>query len=844
MSTPLTETLPNGAVLDGYYEITHYIGSGGFADVYAGRQLDTGMDIAIKIMKPINAPQSVQTTFKKRFLQEAQLAASIQHPNVVTILACRQDVRIQNPNHAQPSPTDGFYIVMELLKGHDLDDELRQNGPMTPPRALRLMLGCLDGLAQGHAADIIHKDLKPSNLFLTNPGSRVESLKILDYGIARAGQNPDEKLTLAGQAVFTPQYAAPEYIDTLTATPALDVYQMGLVLTEMLTGVPVVEHETVYSCMMAHASGIELPSIIIDSPLGPILTKATAKNHHDRYPNAAAFAEALETVQDKLPNTPLASHTPSIDPLTHTLDPSHSVDTNPPPITANPTLDPQQPPVPTHAHSPKPLLPTPNASPSTPAKPTTVRENLAELPPLPPITPNATAATSNNASSSRPAMVAAALLATAFGVLAMLALVALGTAFAMGWIGKDPVTAALDSCDNPKDCYDNARDLEKGRNGADKNLQAATALYKRACGNNEPRACQRMAIITATSKTPEGKRAAQDDAFKWSLQACQHGDESICINLARKYNTGKDFKKSARRAGELYQMACESKDSPKACLGQGKVHSRTQGQVDKNRTKALDAYQKACILKELDDCFDLFKDACRDGSDATCRLLAEAYLIGGTQPPNADRAWNLHKISASKDDDGENTYQLSIHYKNGTSGISKHLGRSAELNQLACDHKHANSCVDLGFNYERGQGVLKDDKLAIKYYKKACKLEAGLGCNNLAIAHRNGLGTKASDKKAVEFFKRSCKLNYMGGCNNLGFMYEKGRGVTADIEKAVKLYRQACDGGDMLGCSNLGVMYELGTGVPKDTNQAARLYRKACDGGNSNGCKNIKNVSP
>ncbi len=282
--------LETGTLFKSRYEITGFLGEGGFATVYAGRDVEIGRDVAIKILHVFATVVDPTThlSIVERFRQEARTSARIKHPAVVTIF----DVGMTDDNHP--------YIIMDHLSGHDLEHELSKNGPMNLARALPLFCRCLEALAEAHRMGIVHKDLKPSNLFLTDPGTPYENISILDYGIARVTQDNDARLTSAGQILGTPRYMAPEYIDSQTVSPATDVYQMGLILTEMLTGVPVVGQETLISCIMIHAQGVEIPAKLLGTPLEPIL-KATVEK------DPARRIQDCDTLLQRLYNTDFTS---------------------------------------------------------------------------------------------------------------------------------------------------------------------------------------------------------------------------------------------------------------------------------------------------------------------------------------------------------------------------------------------------------------------------------------------------------------------------------------------------------------------------------------------------------
>ncbi|MEL6177568.1 MAG: serine/threonine-protein kinase [Myxococcota bacterium] len=282
-----------GSNIEGRYKVTGFIGEGGFASVFQGVDIEIEREVAIKAFNPlVTVRDPIQREMLlERFRMEARTAAKIHHPNVVII----HDIGVTD-SLLQP------YIVMELLHGHDLEKESKRYGPMSPRRALPLVCECLEALGEGHQLGIVHKDLKPSNLFLTDPHTHRESLRIVDFGIAHLGKKKKSstRLTGTGQLLGTPQYYAPEYVRRQMVTPALDVYQMGLILVEMLTGQKVVSSEDPYVCLTRHCEGdLDIPARLLDSELGPVLRRALMLDHRKRYPNAHAFCDELTWINPK-----------------------------------------------------------------------------------------------------------------------------------------------------------------------------------------------------------------------------------------------------------------------------------------------------------------------------------------------------------------------------------------------------------------------------------------------------------------------------------------------------------------------------------------------------------------
>jgi serine/threonine-protein kinase len=202
----------------GRYLVEEVLGEGGMATVYRARHRLSDRSVAIKIM---NAELAQNPVTQERFRREAKAAQKIAHPNIIEILE-------------QGETGDGsLYLVMELLEGGTLA-ELMDRGKVPIDRALPILIQIARALARAHDLEVIHRDLKPENIFLSKQLDGTEVVKLLDFGIARSMQ--DIRLTGNGEVFGTPQYMAPERITSTEAGPAADVYALGVMAFEMLTG--------------------------------------------------------------------------------------------------------------------------------------------------------------------------------------------------------------------------------------------------------------------------------------------------------------------------------------------------------------------------------------------------------------------------------------------------------------------------------------------------------------------------------------------------------------------------------------------------------------------------------
>ena len=260
-------------VIAGRYLVRRPLGAGGMADVVAADDLETGESVAVKLMRdPIEGD-----AFDRRMLQELLASAQVAHPNLVSVIDFGIVGHTKRP-----------FFVMELLHGEDLAILLARQGSCPADWLIPLYCDALEGLHAVHGTGIVHKDIKPANLFV----DCAARLRITDFGIARHMERA--RITHDGGLACTPKYTAPEYLADNTVTPASDVYQMGLVLAEALLGWSMVADGPFPAVMYAHVRGdLRLPPGLGTSPVGGVLRKAMARHPRDRYSTAREFAQAL-----------------------------------------------------------------------------------------------------------------------------------------------------------------------------------------------------------------------------------------------------------------------------------------------------------------------------------------------------------------------------------------------------------------------------------------------------------------------------------------------------------------------------------------------------------------------
>jgi len=283
-----------GYTLDDKYRIERRLGVGGMGTVYRARHLLIDRPVAVKVLNPRFVEDEAA---QLRFRREARAAGRLQHANAVGVTDFG-------------STSDGYvYIVMELLEGRTLREVLAKDAPLDTARAVALMLQTADAVAAAHDAGIIHRDLKPANIFIVQSSDVPAVVKVLDFGIAKlAAESLDDDdsktLTLVGAMIGTPRYMSPEQCDGAELTPAADVYSLGVILYEMLSGIVPFSGSTPLAIAMKHASEApRLPSEYVASippALEEVVLHALEKRPEDRPANAAEFRRELLATAERL----------------------------------------------------------------------------------------------------------------------------------------------------------------------------------------------------------------------------------------------------------------------------------------------------------------------------------------------------------------------------------------------------------------------------------------------------------------------------------------------------------------------------------------------------------------
>ena len=267
-----------GRLIGGRYRLIAPLGEGGMATLWRAMDEQLDREVAVKLLRPQfgNDPG-----FAARFKQEARSAGSLSHPNIVSVY-----------DYGTDAETGGQFIVMQLVDGEDLAAILKKNGPLQPDDAVRIAIGVASALEAAHRRGIVHRDVKPGNILID------QDVKVTDFGIARAVA--EASMTVTGTTLGSVHYFSPEQARGDEVTGQSDVYALGIVLYEMLTGRRPFEGDSAAGVALKRLSEDPLPPTVhgpVPPGLSAIVMRALERDPAKRFPDAGAFAEALRVWQ-------------------------------------------------------------------------------------------------------------------------------------------------------------------------------------------------------------------------------------------------------------------------------------------------------------------------------------------------------------------------------------------------------------------------------------------------------------------------------------------------------------------------------------------------------------------
>ena len=282
-------TIREGEVLGDRYRVIRRLGKGGMGEVFLAEHIAIGRMVAIKTL---SATQQDKPDLARRFMQEARTASKVRHANIVDIT---------DFGHTEAGAP---FFVMEYLEGQDLKTLLRHEGALAWPRAREIALQICAALGAAHAQGVVHRDLKPDNVFLMRQGD-AEVVKVLDFGIAKSITSDEpQETTQTGVLLGTPEYMSPEQAQDLPLDARSDIYAAGVILYRMLTGRVPFQAKAFMTVLARHIQEPPQPPSQVDPtrPVSPgqerVILRCLAKRPEDRYQSAAELAAALRAAEE------------------------------------------------------------------------------------------------------------------------------------------------------------------------------------------------------------------------------------------------------------------------------------------------------------------------------------------------------------------------------------------------------------------------------------------------------------------------------------------------------------------------------------------------------------------
>ena len=280
-----------GELFDDKYRVSSKLGGGGMGLVFEAHHEWMERRVALKVLRPTFIDADEYGIFLERFKREAQTASRINHPNAVTIYDF--GIYKQMP-----------YLAMQFIEGMSLSELIKKNGPIEEKRAVNILIQVLDASIAAHAIQIIHRDIKPDNVMISSSTEGTETAHVLDFGIAKVLDNSEANanMTLPGKTVGTPRYMSPEQVLAKPIDARTDIYALGLVLYEMLSGDIPFKADSSMQLMFHHVNTEPLPIREVcavaktSKTLEGIVMKALEKEPANRFQTAAEMKEALESL--------------------------------------------------------------------------------------------------------------------------------------------------------------------------------------------------------------------------------------------------------------------------------------------------------------------------------------------------------------------------------------------------------------------------------------------------------------------------------------------------------------------------------------------------------------------
>jgi len=806
------EALLRGKVLVGRYRVDEVIGRGGMGVVYRAIDERLGRAVAVKVITAAYHEDSeLCEHIRARFRHEGAAAARLpHHSNVVPVYDFGTD------------PEIGIdFIIMELMRGEDLAERLRRAGPPPLGLALRILRDAARGVAVGHRVGLIHRDVKPGNIFLVEDDDPADvQVRVLDFGIAKlfAGENTHTALTHVGLAPLSPAFASPEQLrGEPRLTPAADVYGLGIVAFHLLTGTaPFTDGDR---SRLAAGTNVPLPSIKAHNSAVPpdveaIVRRALAHDPTERYANASLLANAIEAVLHRLSDE-VTRALPAIGPAVN-IDAGDGIALPAYARAGDAGVDCTMPVPPRPWEAPGPAAGrSVSVVASAPVEGPAPVSPVAERPP-------------SRSRTQRQIPRRTILGGIGFGVLLLGLLFvnqgstprrvdrALAAYESRQYSVAYPLFARAADDDNAVAQAYLGHLYEEGK-GVGRNDREALRWYQAAAEQGNAAGQSGLGFLYSV-----GRGVVQDDAeaLHWTRLAAAQGDARGQNNLGVFYDAGRIVKQDYPQAVDLYRKAAQQGFAP-AQANLGSMYASGRG-ITRNDSTAVWWYRQAAA----------------QGYAQAQTSLGRMYAHGRAVPLNHATAREWYLKAAEQGDAGAQT-ELGYVYLEGI-GVQRDYGVAREWYLKAAGQGDAAAQNTLGYMHVKGLGVPRDYGVAREWYLKAAGQGNAVAQSNLGDLYMNGLGVPRDYGAAREWYLKAAEQGDANAQAELGYLYLEGLGVQRDYSAAREWSLKAAGQGSAMAQNNLGYMYSTAKGVPRDDAEAERWFRMAAGQGNTVAQTNLR----
>ena len=742
----------------GKYEVISVLGRGAMGIVYRARDPLMDREVAIKTMLP---EHTLDEESRERFFREARAAGKLRHWNIVTVYELGFDGK-------------SAYIAMELLDGSDLRETLETDPDLALARRFDIVIEILEGIDFAHQHGVIHRDLKPANIHIGLDGH----VRIMDFGIARLVSS---EITRTGTVLGTVSYMSPEQVSGRRVDGRSDIFSIGVMLYELVTGAKPFPGDTITSIIYRIASQEPepLPETGLPQGLSEVVLGALAKDPERRYQTGRAMADALRAVRVGVTEAP---------------------------------------------------APAPRSGEVAPTLPVTRRAPGSSPASEPEVAPTTRGAVPRHASVSeaKSGVSAMALILVAVAGMFVLAVAGAGTLLVLAFWpteptvdpSRPPATRAMPvptkGSTDPARMYEEALDHINGRD-MPVDVDEGNRLLAEAAALGHPSS---MRLLGWQYQNGNGVPKSLERAVEWYGKAAELGELDAMNDLGVMYQQGWGIGQDYGLCLRWYRAAADRGH----VLGMRNLAQM----LEAGTGTAADAEKAAYWYRRAGD----------QGDAPSQRALGWMYQQGsGVSQSNEEALAWYRKAADQGHADAEN--DVGVLLQNGW-GAPKDEEEAVRWYTRAASQDHALAMRNLGNAYRDGQGVSKDLATAAVWYQKAAELGDLPAARALAYAYQGGDGVRKDLGAAVTWYRKAADGGYAEAMNDMGVMYLNGWGVGEDRQQAASWFRKASEQGHVLATYNLGQCYEFGWGVTPGRDEAAEHYRVAAREGHKDAQKKLE----